>query len=65
MYDIASISTNPNAMNSRRCCAAAGCQHVLDYAKAEREAAIQPHRMHDDLGGKTVAVAGRITASFD
>jgi hypothetical protein len=35
---------------------AAGRQHVLDHAKAE----VQPHRMRNDLGRKTVAVVERI-----
>src|SRR3954465_14714519 len=38
---------------------AAGGQHLLDHAQAEREAEIQPNRVADDLGRKAVAsVAG-------
>ena len=43
---------------------AAGRQHVLDHAQAEREAVVQPHRMRDDLSGKTVAVVERITGNL-
>ena len=38
---------------------AAGGQHLLDHAQAEREAEVQPNRVADDLGRKAVAsVAG-------
>src|ERR1051325_833219 len=38
---------------------AAGGQHLLDHAQAERESEIQPNRIADDLGWKPVAgVAG-------
>ena len=43
---------------------AAGRQHVLDHAQAEREAKIQPHCMRDDLGGKAVAAVERITGNL-
>jgi Domain of unknown function (DUF6398) len=38
---------------------AAGGQHLLDHAQAEREAEVQPNGVADDLGRKAVAsVAG-------
>src|SRR3954447_11765656 len=38
---------------------AAGSQHLLDHAQAEREAEIEPNRVADDLGRKPVAgIAG-------
>ena len=43
---------------------AAGRQHVLDHAQAEREAEVQPHCMRDDLGGKTMAAVERITGNL-
>ena len=33
---------------------AAGGQHLLDHSQAQREAEIEPDRMADDLGRKTV-----------
>jgi hypothetical protein len=43
---------------------AAGSQHVLDHAQAERKAEIQPHRMGDDLSRKSVAAVERITGNL-
>ena len=34
---------------------AAGGQHLLDHAQAEREAEVEPDRVADDLGRKAVA----------
>jgi hypothetical protein len=43
---------------------AAGRQHVLDHAQAERKAKVQPHRVRDDLGGKAVTTIKRITGKL-
>lgn len=37
---------------------AAGGQHLLNHAQAEREAEVQPQGVADDLGGKAVAGIG-------
>src|SRR5918997_847251 len=39
---------------------AAGGQHLLDHAQAQREAEVQPHRVADDLGREAVAGIGRL-----
>src|SRR4051794_30364378 len=36
---------------------AAGGQHLLDHAQAERKSEIQPNRVADDLGRKAVAAS--------
>ncbi|MHC2794939.1 hypothetical protein ACVINZ_003951 [Mesorhizobium jarvisii] len=43
---------------------AAGRQHVLNHAQAERKAKVEPYRVRNDLGGKTVATIKRITSNF-
>src|ERR671916_3033337 len=39
---------------------AAGGQHLLDHAQAEREAEVQPHRVADDLGREAMTGIGRL-----
>ncbi|ESY15777.1 hypothetical protein X749_31865 [Mesorhizobium sp. LNJC391B00] len=43
---------------------AAGRQHVLNHAQAERKAKVEPYRVRNDLGGKAVATIERITSNF-
>ncbi|MEY9381584.1 hypothetical protein ABIA10_007517 [Rhizobium leguminosarum] len=43
---------------------AAGRQHVLNHAQAERKAQVEPYRVRNDLSGKAVATIKRITSNF-
>src|SRR5271167_1364338 len=40
---------------------AAGGQHLLDHAQAQREPKIQPYRVADDLGGVAMAGVNRVS----
>ena len=44
---------------------AAGGQHLLDHAQAQREAKIQPDRVADDLSGVAMAGVNRVSSGLN